>query len=421
MAKKTKKRHRGLIIILILLIAFGIFYAWGAYYYQRDRQIDRIVNSLSDPNQDMTQYVTPSNPDIDVTKEKLQPLQQYFKENKSATKELAKNLRSGKDSDQIELIENGSHFLIFPKYTIRVQVYRPQVKTNHPHSDLMVNNQNYGVMEGANQNFYQDLGLVFPGRYHVEVNTKVSGRKLKADAVVNIWSSKTVNMTIKTGTFLIRSVPNGQVYINDKKVKTLNKHGQATFKNYPLAKDTELYIETTYNGEKIRSEKVRDLSTSISSEFSNSDDDASDYGTQPYAGNETKDVYQDVEGDYIVNPLWKGLITSEDAQKLLQSAYENPSATIFQNGKENKDYKALKKELKSFKKEKNNLKIKVKVIKIFPAGDNRSDVTYQVVYKYKQKKKKHTKKFTYSGAIFHNVNNTQLINMLGKQEDDDKD
>ena len=85
-------------------------------------------------------------------------------------------------------------------------------------------------------------------------------------------------MTIKTGTFQIRSVSKGIVYINDKKVKVLDQNGQASFKNYPLAKDTELYIKASYQGKTIKSEKVKDLSSSINSEFSNSEDDTSDYG-----------------------------------------------------------------------------------------------------------------------------------------------
>lgn len=420
MEKKTKKRHSGLIITLILLLAVGIFYCWGSIYYDRDRQIDRIVNSLSDPSQDMTDYVTPSNPDIKTTAASLRPLQQYFKENKQAARRLAKNLRSGKDTEQIELVQRSNRFLIFPKYTILVQVYRPQVETNHAGSTLTVDKKNYGVMEGGDQNYYQDLGLVYPGRYHVAVKTKVSGRKLKADAVVNVWSNKTINMTIKTGTFQIRSVPNGVVYINDKKVKTLNDHGQATFKNYPLAKDTELYIQTTYNGKKIRSEKVRDLSTSIRSEFSSSDDDSSDYGSQPYAGNNTKDVYQDVEGDYIVNPIWTGLITREEAEKILEAAYTEPSSDSFENGKYNEDFKPLQKEVKKFKKGKKKLKVSVRVIKIMPAGENLSDVTYQLMYKYREKGKKHTEKVTYNNAIFHSVNKNQLIRSLGDKEKDDK-
>lgn len=411
---KTHKRHTKLITFLILLIACGIFYGWGSIYYQKDAQLDRIINRISDPGQPLAKYVTASDPDIEVTDSKLKPLQQYFKHNHRAADELERNLRKGKDTDQIQFVESGTNFLIFPKYTLRVQVYRPQVETNHPNSVLTVDNYEQKEMEGADQNFYADLGQVFPGRYHFLVNTKVAGRKLKADAVVNVWSNKTVNMIIKTGTFQIRSVPNGVVYINDKKVKTLDKYGQAAFKNYPLAKNTELYIEAKYNGEKIKSEVVKDLSSAINSEFSASDDDVNDYGdATAYAGNQKQDVYQDVEGDYIVNPIWTGLITKKEAGYLLYHAYLKPEQNLF-NGEE-AVYKKQKKAVTKFKKGKEELKLAVKITKIMPAGNNLSDVSYQLVYKYRQKGKKHKQVINYENAIFHLKNDVQGIQTLGEE------
>lgn len=414
--KKLYKRHPKLVAFIILLIAFGVFYGWGSIYYQKGRQIDHIVSCINDPSKKMAKYVVASDPDVTVTDAKLKPLQQYFKENKQAAKQLSANLRKGKYSDQIKLIESGTYFFLFPKYSLRIQVYHPQVETNHAGSTLTVDKESFGRMEGADQNFYSDLGLIFPGRYHLLVKTKVSGRKLKADAIVNIWSNKTINMIIKTGTFQIRSVPYGVVYINDRKVKTLDKYGRATFKNYPLAKNMELYIKSTYNGKTIKSEKVKDLSSSIETEFSNSDDDDEDYGTPSnYAGNQKQDVYQDVEGDYIVNPIWPGLIDQTEAGQLLYNNYTKPDETTFENGKDNQAYKDLKKQVKAFKKGKKNLKLTVTITKIMPAGSNYSDVSYQLVYKYREKGKKHKKVINYEGAIFHNSSQTQVIKSLGKQ------
>lgn len=411
---RTHKRHPKLIAFIIFLLACGIFYGWGSIYYQKDAQLNRIMNRISDPKQSFAEYVTASDPDVEVTDSKLKPLQNYFKANKKAAAQLESNLRQGKDSNQIKLFESGTHFLLFPKYTLRVQVYRPQVETNHPNSTLTMDQENYGQMKGADQNFYADLGQLFPGRYHLLVKTKVAGRKLKADSVVNIWSDKTINMVIKTGTFQIRSVPNGVVYINDHKVKKLDRYGQAAFKNYPLAKNTELYITAKYNGETIKSEVVKDLSSSINSEFSASDDDVTDYGDATvYAGNEKQDVYQDVEGDYIVNPLWTGLIDQEEAGRLLYHAYLKPEKELF-NG-EKTVYEAQQKAVKKFRKGKKKLKLSVKVIKIMPAGNNLSDVSYQLVYKYREKGKKHKLTVNYENALFHLKNDEQGIQKLGEK------
>lgn len=399
-----------------MAVVFAALYTWGAIYYAKNNQIDRIVAGIQDPKQDMSQYVTPSTPDLTVTNETVKPLQRYFKTNKKAAKVLAKNLRAGKDSRQIKLVQSGRYYLLYPKYTLRIQVYHPQVETNHGNSTLKVDKNNLGQMQGAGQNYYTDLGLRLPGRYHLVVNTKVSGRQLEASSVVNIWSGKTINMNIKTGTFQIRSVPNGVVYINDKKVKQLGQNGQATFKNYPLAKHMELYITTKYKGKTVRSETVKDLSTSISSEFSNSDDNVNDYGeTADYAGNEQKDVYQDVEGDYIVNPIWTGLIDKEEAGHLLYSAYLKPNKNNFVDGKNNTSYQKLIKTVKKFKKNKKDIHLTVRIMQILPAGKNYSQVDYQLVYKYQEKGKKHTETVNYRDALFHNMKEVQKIKSLGQE------
>lgn len=419
--KKTSwsKKHKILIITtLSIIILLGIFYAWGSYYYARNRQIDRIIDGISDPKKDLSSYVMPTNPDIDVNESKLKPLQNYFAENKNALNKLTSNLREGKGSNEISLVESGTHFLFFPKYQLRVQVYRPQVETNHPNSYLVVNGNNMGTLEGGGQNYYQDLGLVFPGRYHIIVNTKVAGRKLRANSVVNIWSSKNINMNIRTATFQVRSVPNGEIYINDHKVARLSKTGQYMFKNYPIAKSMELYVKTEYKGKTIKSEKVTDFPQTISQKFANSEDGISDYdNVSQYVGNQNKDVYQDAEGDYIVNPIWPGLIADETAAQILANNFLKANPKQFTKGKENKSYKELHKEIKKTVKKVDAKKMvdKVKIKSILPMGKKCSLVKFEAYYSFKKDKKKHRIKSEFTTAIFKNINNQQTIEKLEKR------
>lgn len=412
------KKHKKIWLVGILIIIIGIFVAVGNFYYTKDRQISRIVTNLSNPKTEMAKYVTASTPDMNVTDSSLKPLQSYFKNHKQAAKRLDYNLRHNRDSGEIKLVESGRYFLLFPKYKLRVQCYRPQIKTNHADSTLYINHKNFGQMEGGNQNYYQDLGLVFPGRYHILVKSTVNGRKLDADSIVNIWSDKTVDMNIKTATFQVRSVPNGTIYVNDRKVAKLNKNGNYTFKDYPIAKRMEIYIRSEANGKKIKSETVTDLSQSISSEFSDSEDDVTDYDSATaYQGNSEKDVYQDEEGDYIVNPIWPGLIQAGDAAKQLYNDFKEPNADDFENGKDNADYKKIDKQIKTWKKKKNLKKysVKVKVLSVLPGEKNYSSVNYEVTFirKFKDKSKK-KEKLLYQNAIFHQVNGEQKIQTLGK-------
>ncbi|CBL51153.1 TcaA 3rd/4th domain-containing protein [Lactobacillus crispatus] len=411
------KKHKKIWISGVIILLIGIAWLIGNFYYTKERQIDRIVAKMQDPKTELAQYVTASTPDMDVTDKSLKPLQNYFKEHHSAAKRLAYNLRHNRDHGEIRLIQDGRNFLLFPKYKLWIQVYRPQVKTNHANSTLTVNQKDYGEMEGGNQNYYQDLGMVFPGRYHILVKSKVNGRHLDADSIVNIWSDKTVDMKIKTATFQVRSVPNGTIYINDRKAGKLNQHGSYTFKDYPIAKRMEIYIKSKADGQTIKSERVTDLSQSISSEFSNSEDDVTDYdGTAEYQGNGEKDVYQDAEGDYIVNPIWPGLIKVRDAAKLLYNTLKSPNADDFENGKENPDYKKIAKQLKEWHKKKSikKLSVKIKVLSVLPGKRNYSRINYEVTFikKYKDKSKK-KERLSYQNAVFHQKDGKQLIQTLG--------
>lgn len=411
------KKHKKIWISGVIILLIGIAWLIGNFYYTKERQIDRIVAKMQDPKTELAQYVTASTPDMDVTDKSLKPLQNYFKEHHSAAKRLAYNLRHNRDHGEIRLIQDGRNFLLFPKYKLWIQVYRPQVKTNHANSTLTVNQKDYGEMEGGNQNYYQDLGMVFPGRYHILVKSKVNGRHLDADSIVNIWSDKTVDMKIKTATFQVRSVPNGTIYINDRKAGKLNQHGSYTFKDYPIAKRMEIYIKSKADGQTIKSERVTDLSQSISSEFSNSEDDVTDYdGTAEYQGNGEKDVYQDAEGDYIVNPIWPGLIKVGDTAKLLYNTLKSPNADDFENGKENADYKKIAKQLKEWHKKKSikKLSVKIKVLSVLPGKRNYSRINYEVTFikKYKDKSKK-KERLSYQNAVFYQKDGKQLIQTLG--------
>ena len=406
--KRFPKTLTFFVFVLIMLA----LYLFGSFYYQKDQQVSRILQALNDPKQSIAKYISTADPDFVVTESNAKPLQDYFVKNKKAYQQLKSNISKNRDSKQIRLVQSGTNFLIFPKYTLQVAVYYPQVKTNHPDSMLTVDKKAPIKMKGADQDYYADIGKVLPGRYHFLVRTKVAGRTLKADSITNVWSDKTINMTIKTGSFQVRSVPNGVVYINDKKAKTLNKYGQTSFNNYPLAKNMELYVQAKYDGKTIRSETVKDLSSSISIDLGASDDEVTDYGRPEfYAGNKEKDVYQDVEGDYVVNPLWTGLIKENQAGHILYNEYLKPSKDVFE---QEKDYKSLKKWVDNFKKNKKKLKLEVKIKNIMPAGDYYSEVSYELRYKWKDGSNKKEKNLKFDKAIFHEVQGKQLIQTLGK-------
>lgn len=152
------------------------------------------------------------------------------------------------------------------------------------------------------------------------------------------------------------------------------------FKNYPIAKSMELYVKTEYKGKTIKSEKVTDFPQTISQKFASSEDGISDYdNVSQYVGNQNKDVYQDAEGDYIVNPIWPGLIADKTAAQILANNFLKANPKQFTKGKENKSYKELHKEIKKTVKKVDAKKMvdKVKIKSILPMGKNCSLVKFE--------------------------------------------
>lgn len=127
------------------------------------------------------------------------------------------------------------------------------------------------------------------------VKSEVAGRTLTASSTDNVFGNKTVNMNIATQTFSVKSVPGGEIYINDKKVGVLDKNGAATFKDYPITKNIQLYVIYKNGKNSIKSETVTDMADEFGA-FANSDYDDDDDYTDDASDNSTDDVTISIYG-----------------------------------------------------------------------------------------------------------------------------
>ncbi len=215
-------------------------------------------------------------------------------------------------------------------------------------------------------------------------------------------------MDIETQTFSVKSVPNGEVYINDKKVGTLDNNGEITFKSYPITPNMALYV--LYNGTK--SELVTDMSDSFG-DFTSEGDENDDYTDD--ASNETSADVTKQDGSYVVTPKWKGLISKDDANDLLSDAYEDPNDDKFVNGSDNKWYGQIKQQNDRWDKsdEINSYDTDVSIESIYPAKGNQSKVNYKVTYtlNYDDYTKKQIVEYT--GGILQKDGDDYLIKTIG--------
>lgn len=396
-------------IIGVLIVALIGFYAWGSSYYSKNNQIDRITESLRDPKKDVSKYITADTPSMKVDSNTVKPLQNYYQDHQTAVTSMNQKLKDGLDpNEQISLVQNGRYWVLFPKYQLQVKTYQPQVETNHGNSQVTMNGKKIGRLNGSDGKYSKKLDLVFPGKYHFTVKSEVAGRTLSATSTTNIWANKTLNMDIKTETFKVKSVPNGVVYINNKKVGTLDKDGEITFKSYPITRNMELYV--LYNGTK--SELVTDMADSFG-DFADESYEDEDYSDDASDDN-SADVSQQ-DGTYVVQPKWKGLISKDDAESLLDDNFHDPDDDSFVNGSDNKWYGQIKQQNDSWDKDDSmdSYDTEAKVESVYPDKSKQSKVNYRVTYTFNYDD--HTKKqiVEYTGGILQKDGDNYLIKTIG--------
>ncbi|WEV43512.1 zinc-ribbon domain-containing protein [Lactobacillus sp. ESL0684] len=393
-----KKTKFILIAAVVVFVLFGVFYAWGSNHYSRSNQIDQIMVSLKNPQMPLAKYVTTDDYAMKVTDESLKPTQKYYQAHQSTANNLAIALKSGTSLDQVSLKQSGRYLLFFPKYTLHLNTYTPQVKTNHANSTVLINGQAVGQAKGDGE-YYQKLKPLFPGKYQFEVKSSVAKRTLKANANVNIWSNKTVNLNIKTATFTIKSLPGAKVYLNDHQVGKL-ANGSKTFKDYPITNNMEVYVTTNVGNEVLRSKVITDLPSAVAAQ---DDDDFSD------------DIDFD-DGRIILYPQWKGLIDKDEAEDALEAAFNGPDSSNFIGGSDNSSYQELHKMLRGFDHNDSTdyYDIDCDVVAINPAPNNSSSVTYKVTYDFeKSNGDEHTQVMLYKNGLFQLDGNEQKIKSIG--------
>ncbi|WEV71016.1 zinc-ribbon domain-containing protein [Lactobacillus sp. ESL0785] len=399
MKKKTKLI---LIIAAFAVVCLGVFYAWGANYYSRNNQVDQIIVCLKNPQMKMAQLVTTDDHNMIVNDAALKPLQKYYQAHQTAANNLGVNLKNGGGSSQVSLTQSGRYLLLFPKYTLHLNTYTPKIEANHANTKVVINGQSAGKVKGAAGNYHEKLQPLFPGKYHIEVDSIVSGRELKANSTVNVWSNKTINMNIKTATFSVKSIAGGVIYINDQKAGILDQNGTKIFKNYPITNNMEVYVTTTFNGQVLKSELLTDLPEAVDNGAS--DDNISD------------DVDFDDDNNVVLKPQWKGLISDTEAQDLLKEAFNDPDSDDFIGGSDNSSYQELHKMIKEFDRNDSTVSYDMAcdIVAINPAPNDSSSVVYKITYTFeKDNGDEHTQVMLYKGAILQDDGDRQKIKSIG--------
>lgn len=253
----------------------------------------------------------------------------------------------------------------------------------------------------------QKLSPIFPGKYNFVVKSKVSGRNLSANSDVKVWSNASINMNIETKNFTVKSVPDGIVYINDKKAGTLDKNGKLTFNEYPVTKNMSLYVTTEFKGKTLKSNLISQLGAAMVDAWESDIDD------DDYTNSDSTDTVIKDGDDYVVQPQWEGVISKDDVSDLLQMSFDDPDSDDFIDGENNKDYKDIKAQNDRWDDAYDYNDAKVEVESVSPAGDNLSGVNFRVTYELDDGDTTKVQVVEYSNAIIQKYGSRYKIKTIG--------
>lgn len=393
----SKKKKIIFSFIGILVIFFGGFYIWGSNYYAESNQLRRIVLAIKNPDKTAGKYISSTDPDIKITDQSVKPLQSYYNEHKTAANNLILQFEHQTDMYGVNFVQSGRYFLIFPKYTLRVPSFTPTVRTNHSNSVVRMNNESIGKLHRSGNDYVKKLQPILPGKYNFSINSTVQGRKLSTISQNDIWSDSSINLNIKTATLEIHSLPNSVVYINNKKIGTLDNKGRLQLKEYPITESMNLFVRNEVNGKTIQSEKIKDLSQELD-----------------YAGNNT-DIVSYKDGQYVIEPEWKGLVSKDEAESILDSAFDSPDEDQFVDGAGNDSYQEMKKMIDSYKDQDDitNIESKVNVPSIVPYSNNLSKIRYTVTWTFEHDDYKRFQVMRYTDALLTQDDSATKIKYIG--------
>ncbi|MFR0613327.1 zinc-ribbon domain-containing protein [Lactobacillus porci] len=384
----VKKSRHGKIAVVIGVVALLILaagYGFGKSYYAKDKQIDRIISALKDPSQDLSPYVKTDDSSFQLTKKSVRPLQTYYKANQTKANNLGSEWKREDDfddifKDSVSLGEDGHYFFLFPKYKLMVKTYSPTVVTNHKNSTIKMNGKDVGKLSASGDYYQKKLDPVIAGRYTFSVSANLSGKTISPSPVkLDLFSNHQVSLNITTGSFTVSSVPNGEVYINDKKVADLDDKGQASFKDYQITSGMSLYVKKSGIG---KSDTIHNFDQYVKAPADQENDSDDDYDFSDDSDDDSSDQIKAVNGSWVLTPSWPGLASSEDAEDLLQDIWDDNDSEDWVNGSSNTGYLSIKKLHDNWDDSDSVASYNevVNVLSTSPAGSGKTYVNYKVTH-----------------------------------------
>ncbi|MFT9269171.1 MAG: zinc ribbon domain-containing protein [Liquorilactobacillus nagelii] len=256
----TSNKPKRSVVLLLLVAVVGLIalYFGLKSYYEPQRQLNRIVSTMGNPDKNLAKYIETNDPSLQkkISNSNLKPTQKYFANNRQGLAVLKSTLAKGKTyQDSYSLVRSGNYWLLFPRYKVKVKPVYVTISTNYSGVKIFKNGKKVFTTTKNMQS--KKIGPLFPGTYTFKATGQATGKRLSTvkREVLNATSSE-IGLNLQMATFTLYGKANSVVYLNNKKVGKLNEEGLLTFKKYPLPATLKGYVVDNSNNKKKKSQTV---------------------------------------------------------------------------------------------------------------------------------------------------------------------
>ncbi len=233
--KMNKWKKRGLIALIICLVAGLIGFFYGSFYYSREQVATRYLKAVKGTVEEGLSYEVWSD-----TKKPISSQELTYQSKTTMSRETdKKELLSG---DKMQVV--GREWVIFPKWAVLVEPVDVTVTTNTKGLTVSANDQEVFKTTGTNDK--KTLKHLYPGSYTFSAVGTVGGQSINLSQNVTITHSQTVKMNVQYISFSVSSnITDGDLYVGAKKVGSL-VNGEAQVSNLAVTGDALVYVKKTF-------------------------------------------------------------------------------------------------------------------------------------------------------------------------------
>ena len=229
---KAKKTLIGFGVVAGVLAVSG--YAFGAYYYSRDKVADRYQAAAKADFKDALEYQVWSD-----SKKEIKESEVKYTDTKTTQAFSKEQLLAEGRMQKV-----GREFLIFPKWRVVVDPVKVDLTVNTADLNVTINGVAYATTDG--NNYTATLDHLYPGKYNFVASGKVDNQDITVSSEENLSTDTEVNLSVEYLSFTVKSnLKDGDLYVGSTKVGTLDS-GKMDVDKVAVAGSSAVYVKKDF-------------------------------------------------------------------------------------------------------------------------------------------------------------------------------